>query len=269
MIRTALLLALALVAFGACRTAAPGDAARGVEHGFLARSIEVGATRYPYVVWVPPRFDRSREWPVVLFLHGAGERGDDGWRQTAVGLGTAIRWNPRWFEDVIVVLPQAPANDRWIGDSADAAIAALDRTIQEFSGDPQRVLLTGLSLGGYGTWHLAATHPGRFAALVPICGGIVQPSPTSSVRQLPLAVGVENPYEAAARAMPQVPIWVFHGSDDRSIPVTESRLMVEALRGLGREVRYTELPGVGHNAWDPAYGDAALWDWVRDRLNRP
>lgn len=263
MIRTALLLALAFVALGACRTGAAPREPRGAERGFLARSVTVGSTSYPYVVWVPPAFDAGGRRPVALFLHGAGERGSDGWRQTAVGLGSAVRWNPQWFSDVIIVFPQAPADAQWLGEPAEAAMRALDETLAEFDGDPSRVLLTGLSLGGYGTWHLAASHPGRFVALAPICGGIVAPPQSENVRQMPLTIGAEDPYETAARAMPRVPVWIFHGSEDRSIPVTESRRMHEELRKLGREVRYTELPGVGHNAWDPAYGDAALWEWFR------
>lgn len=265
MIRAVVIIALLLTLVTACRTVVPDLEGSRAESGFLAREIEVGSTPYPYVVWIPPGFDPGRSWPVVLFLHGAGERGNDGWRQTAVGLGSAIRWHPDRFANTIVVLPQAPEEERWIGPPAEAAMLALERTIKEFSGDPARVILTGLSLGGYGTWHLAASHPDRFAALVPICGGIVALPTAKSVRQLPLTIGAEDPYEVAARAMPRVPIWIFHGAEDPVIPAEESRRMHEELQALGLDVRYTEYPGVGHNAWDPAYGEPELWEWVMRR----
>lgn len=230
--------------------------------GFLSRTIEIGGTTYPYVVWVPASFTPGRSWPVILFLHGAGERGNDGWRQTAVGLGAAIRSNPAWFDEAIVVMPQAPEGEAWLRAPADAAMAALDRTLEELSGDPDRVYLTGLSLGGYGTWHLATAFPDRFAAIVPVCGGIVAPPTARSVRDLPLVAGAADPYAAAAAAVPDVPIWIFHGARDGVIPATESRRMAEALEDAGRHVRYTEFPEAGHDAWDPAYRTAELWEWM-------
>jgi len=231
--------------------------------GFLNRTAQISGTAYPYVVYVPDTYDSVKKWPVILFLHGAGERGNDGWRQTAYALASAIRWNPDRFDQFVVVLPQAPTEGRWLDEPAKAAMQALDRTIREFNGDEKRLYLTGLSMGGYGSWFLATEYPTRFAAVVPICGGIVPPKHLTSVRQLPITVGAENPYRAAAKAFPSdVPVWIFHGSDDESISVTESRKMAEELKHLGKNVRYTEYPGVGHNSWDQAYGDQDLWTWL-------
>lgn len=230
------------------------------ETGFLNRTVDHAGRTYRYVVYVPDS-DRSRILPVVLFLHGAGERGDDGLRQTAVGLGSAIRWSPERFP-MIVVMPQAPAETRWLADSATAAMMALDAATREFRGDPSRTYLTGLSLGGYGTWHLAMAHPGRFAALVPVCGGILKPETADSVRQSPLTASAADPYAATAERVSGVPVWIFHGAEDKTIPASESRRMYAELQKLGADVRYTEFPGVGHNAWDPAYGNGELWTWL-------
>lgn len=233
------------------------------ETGFLQRELESEGILLRYIVWVPAQYDSQESWPTILFLHGAGERGSDGLRQTAVGLGEAIRWNPERFANAIVVFPQAPADSRWLDAPARAAMKALERTISEFRGDPSRIYLTGMSMGGYGTWHLAIENPGRFAAIAPVCGGIVPPPDrTTSVRQLPVTIGSSNPYRAAAAAMPRLPVWIFHGAEDPVIPPSESRRMFEELKAAGFDVRYTEFPGVGHNAWQPAYGEQSLWDWM-------
>lgn len=249
------LLAGFLLLLTSCATMRPTS-----ETGFLNRTVDHAGRTYRYVVYVPDS-DRTRMLPVVLFLHGAGERGDDGLRQTAVGLGSAIRWNPERFP-MIVVMPQAPAETQWLADSATAAMIALDAATREFRGDPSRTYLTGLSLGGYGTWHLAMAHPGRFAALVPVCGGILKPETAESVRQSPLTAGAADPYAVTAERVRAVPAWIFHGAEDKTIPPSESRRMYAELQKLGADVRYTEFPGVGHNAWDPAYGNAELWTWL-------
>lgn len=232
--------------------------------GFLDRSVRIGANSYPYVVYVPRDFDRSRQWPVILFLHGAGERGNDGVKPTQVGIGSAIRFDARRVP-AIVVFPQVPNDMRWLDEPADAAMIALDRSLAEFHGDRHRVYLTGLSMGGHGTWHLALAHPDRFAALVVVCGGLLSHETTTAVRQSPLTMNAQDPYAFTANALRQIPIWIFHGTADGVIPVTESRRMAEELKNAGGEVLFTELPGVGHNAWDPAYGNAEMWTWLFDQ----
>lgn len=231
------------------------------ETGFLERTAAAGSLTIPYTVYVPPRWTPERKWPVILFLHGAGERGNDGEKQTAVGLGRAIRLAPGRFP-ALVVFPQAPEETRWIGEPAAAAMQALDETIAKFNGDPARVYLTGLSLGGYGTWHLALAHPDRFAALVPVCGGIVRAGSATSVAQSPLTAGAADPYAFTARALRTIPVWMFHGADDTTVLPTESRRMADALRDAGGEVRYTEYAGVGHDSWTRAYAEEDLWLWL-------
>jgi predicted peptidase len=224
--------------------------------------VTVRGTGYPYLVHVPRDYDASRSWPVILFLHGAGERGNDGLRAAAIGLGNAIRVAPERFP-AIVVFPQAPAETRWIGEPADAALLALEEAMRELHGDPQRVYLTGLSMGGYGTWHLALAQPERWAALVVVCGGLVPHPHTTAVRRSPLLPPAPaDPYPFAAHALRKLPIRIFHGADDPVIPADESRRMYEELRREGADVQYTEYPGVGHDSWTRAYGEAELWPWL-------
>jgi predicted peptidase len=223
------------------------------ETGFLNRGARVAGQSYRYQVYVPHEWTKGRAWPVILFLHGAGERGQDGLFQTEVGLGRAIRRAPERFP-ALVVFPQC-RKDVWWSDPAMEAqvLAALDAALREFKGDPDRVYLSGISMGGYATWSLAARHPGRFAALVPICGGVRRPWEPEPA---------EDPYAPVARAVARIPTWVFHGAADDTVPVTESRRMVEALKAAGASPRYTEYEGVGHESWDPAYDETELWPWL-------
>lgn len=246
---------VALVLVSSCCTMQP------IQTGFLDRSVTIGGTRYPYTVYVPRGFDRTRRWPVILSLHGSGERGSDGVRQMQIGAAAAIRSHPERVP-AIVVFPQAPAGTRWLGEPADAAIAALERSIEEFGGDRDRVYLTGLSMGGYGTWHLALAEPHRFAALVVVCGGLLPHETTEAVQRSPLTMAAADPYAFVARELRRVPVWIFHGSADRTVPVEESRRMADELRAAGGDVRYTEYEGVGHDAWTRAYAEPELWIWL-------
>lgn len=236
------------------------SAAKGAAGSFVTRTAVMDGVSYPYQVFVPRARVGARP-PVILFLHGSGERGSDGSRQTTVGLGPPVVHRARDFP-AIVVMPQAPVESVWAGAPARAAIVALDTATKEFAGDPERVYLTGISMGGYGTWEIALENPGRFAALVPICGGVrpIAAQPRIAVRAVAGLPG--DVHDNAAVRLANVPAWIFHGSGDRSVPVAESRAMAEALRKAGAEVQYTEYEGVGHNSWDPAYAEAALWNWL-------
>lgn len=245
-----------------------------IETGFLDRSITVDGVAYPYVVYVPRAYDPGRAWPAILFLHGAGERGDDGLLQSEVGLPSAIRRNPeRW--PAIVVIPQGPEGRQWAGDAERIALAALEATEAELRIDPGRVYLTGLSMGGAGTWSLAARNPKRFAAIVPVCGWIVPMKGRPEWDRDIAASGFDpaDPYASAARILREVPIWIWHGAEDQSVPVSESRSMHAALERAGAAVRYSELAETGHNAWDPAYRSEELPRWLfaqrRDAPFRP
>lgn len=230
------------------------------EARFLDRTVTSNGIAYRYVVSVPADWTVSRTWPIVLFLHGSNERGEDGAVQSKVGLGLAVRNHPERFP-AIVVMPQCRPGVDWSAPDMEAQVlAALDASANEFHGDPERTYLTGFSMGGYGTWAIAARHPNRFAAIVVVCGGIVWPSPAQ--------ITDEAPYAAIANKVAAIPIWIFHGSADQNVFVTESREMVKLLRGLHAYVRYTEYDGVGHESWDKAYGEPGLPIWMfRQRLN--
>jgi predicted peptidase len=235
--------------------------ARQPDTGFLNRTVVVDGVTYKYQVFVPSNWSKKVKWPVILFLHGYGEEGDDGLVQTEVGLATAIRNHVDRFP-FVVAIPQCRKQDWWTSPAMEAqALKALDQTLKEFKGDPQRVYLTGLSMGGFGTWAIASGHPGKFAALVPICGGIRSSRPPKSTNYRDVDNSAD-PYAATAKRIGNTPVWAFHGADDDTVPVTESRQMVEALKAAGGNVRYTEYPGVKHNSWDKAYSEPELPTWL-------
>ena len=203
-------------------------------------------------IWLPENYDASRKWPAILFLHGSGERGSDGVKQTTVGLGHALSQG-KVDPEAIVIFPQCPADRRWVNDP-QIAIAALDAAEREFAIDKRRVALTGMSMGGAGVWLLAAKYPKRWSAVAPVCAYVHHPPPHPDFGDAsPLS------FEAFAKKLPHVPIWIFHGSDDAVVPVTESR---EMARALGPRAGYTEFAHTGHNAWDPAYTETHLVQWL-------
>src|SRR5437667_3539268 len=142
---------------------------------FQSRSIKLGSVEYQYRVFVPKGWTKKKKWPVIRFLHGAGERGDDNTAQTKVGIGPAILRQQDSFS-FVVVLPQCP-KDRWWTEPEmqTLALKALGQTAMEFQGDSKRTYLTGLSMGGYGSWLIAANNPERFAAVAVVCGGVRPP----------------------------------------------------------------------------------------------
>ncbi len=229
---------MALVAFAltGCATFRGGDS---METGMISKTITVEDAERTYVVYVPPTYDPSDKWPLVMFLHGAGERGDDGADQSTVGIGPAIEANPERFP-CIVVMPQCPKNVMWT-DRYDEINGALDATLAEYNIDRSRMYLTGLSMGGYGTFMYGADNVDRFAAMAPICGG-------------------GRVTDAAKLAA--VPMWVFHGDADPVVTPDKSRTMVEAIKAAGGDIRYTEYAGVGHNSWDNAYAEPELMTWM-------
>ena len=193
-----------------------------------------------YVVFVPPSYKADKDYPVILFLHGAGSTGDDGEKQVKGGLAKAIRDKKKDFP-FIVVFPQAHQKG-WgaKGESAKRALAILDEVQKDYKTDKKRVYLTGLSMGGFGTWSLAAAFPERWAAIAPICGG-------------------GDPKTAAK--IKDIPCWCFHGDADPTVKVERSREMIKALKDAGGSPRYDEYPGVNHNSWDKAYATAELYTW--------
>ena len=235
------------------------------ETGFLNRFVTLDGVEYRYQVFVPREYSPDKKWPVILFLHGSGERGSDGLLQTEFGLPFEVRRNVSRFP-CIVVLPQCPDGKIWMGTSATMALAALDSAMKEFNGDEARIYCTGLSLGGQGTWYLAAQHPDKFAAIVPVCGPIrilKQHPITPDIPESTLAiVHAPDPFGTIARRVAKIPIHIFHGDSDDVVPVSDSRTMVAELKKLGADVQYTEYPGVKHPAWEKAYADSAMIQWL-------
>jgi predicted peptidase len=242
----------------------PGiGASQPAETGFLNRSVLIEGSTHRYQVYVPATYRASVAWPVILFLHGSGESGTDGMLQTEVGLGTALRNHPDRYP-AIVVFPQTPSDKSGNVVTARIALAALDKTLHEFNTDAGRVYLTGLSMGGSGAWYLAYEHPERFAALVPICGWVAKVGGESASVTTP----GESPYEALAKRLGRLPVWIYHGESDTVVPVEESRKAFAALKAAGGDVRFTEIAGGNHNAWDAAYQSEQLPAWLL-RMRRP
>lgn len=228
--------------------------------GFLDRNVMLAGRSYHYQVYVPADYASKPAWPAILFLHGAGERGTDGLVQTNVGLGAAIRQNASRYP-AIVVFPQVPPDSQWVGTPADVAVAALQQTLREFHVDPTRVYLTGLSMGGHGTWYIAYRHADLFAAIVPICGWVRDF--TVFRGSVPVVPG-----DSAAvmgnlvQKLGKTPIWIFHGEMDPVVNVNGSREPAAALKAAGANVQYSEMLGLGHNVWDAAYGSDDLVHWL-------
>ena len=206
---------------------------------------------FKYRLMKPANMEPGKKYPVVLFLHGAGERGTDNEKQ--------LYYFPTWMADpemrekypCFLIAPQCRPDKKWVdvdwsrtdsaklpkepSDQMRVAMAVLDKVIKENPVDKSRIYLTGLSMGGYGSWDLAMRRPKYFAAVAPVCGG-------GDESQAELLLGT--------------PIFAYHGDKDGAVPVERTRRMIKALKEAGAEPLYTELPGVGHNSWNQAYQDA-------------
>lgn len=205
-------------------------------------SLTLRGSERHFLVHVPKEYHERTKWPAVLFLHGAGERGQDGYAPAAVGLGPALAAYPERYR-AIVVIPQCRHARQWIGEEAEYAIAALQKVVDTMSLDEERVAITGISMGGAGALLLASRFPERFRAVASIAGW--------------------GDSTALAAKLQRTPVWLFHGADDRIVPVTHSRLLKLAFDRCERQrVRYTEYPGLGHASWDAAYGELTLPGWL-------
>ena len=203
-----------------------------------AQSVDV-TSKLHFLLHLPDGYqaDENKQWPLLIFLHGAGERGDD--------LDLVKKWGPpKQVEEnndlpFIVVSPQCPKRGYWNIEHLNQMV---DSVIKNNRVDSKRVYLTGLSMGGYGTWALAALHPEKFAAIAPICGG-------------------GDP--AAAELLLQTPIWAFHGDADNVVPLSGSVDIVEAIKAKGgTKARLTIYEGVGHNSWSETYANPELYQWL-------
>lgn len=210
-----------------------------------------------YRLMIPLNYEANatEKYPLVLFLHGAGERGDDNHKQLIHGTGEFAKLENRKKHPCFVVAPQCPDGKKWseVDWSADShkqpeesISLKLTRELltsleKEFRIDSKRLYVTGLSMGGYGTWDMITRTPDLFAAAIPICGGAD---------------------ETLAKHVINIPVWAFHGDNDGAVKVARSRRMIEAIRKAGGKPEYTEYAGVGHDSWTRTYADPAVMDWL-------
>jgi len=196
-----------------------------------------------YLLYLPPDYaaDSGRRWPLILFLHGAGERGSNIQLVTKHGPPKVAPQLTNF--PFIVVSPQCPNGKIW---SNDLLLALLEEIESRCAVDTRRVYLTGISMGGFGTWSLGLSHPEKFAAIAPICGG----------------GEFITPLLADKKQLATLPVWAFHGAKDTVVPVTESERMVNLLKKLGaKEVKFTIYPNAGHECWNEPYAGRELYDW--------
>lgn len=196
-----------------------------------------------YKLLAPEKAEKDVKYPLVLCLHGKGGNSDAANVLAKAGMRTKY---PCYI--------LAPSVDTkvfsWAGGRKAAlpyVFELLDSLVKEHAIDPDRIYVTGQSMGGYGSWGAIAERPDFFAAAVPVCGG--------------------GDVKAAAK-FKDVPIWAFHGADDPTVPVAKSREMIEALKKEGAEPKYTEYPGVKHNSWDQAYAEDELWKWMFEQKRK-
>jgi len=200
------------------------------------KEITVNVTM-DYLLYLPPGYDKEEKaWPLLLFLHGAGESGHDLKKVKVHGPPKLIEAGKNF--PMIIVSPQAPQ----FGWDVQTLNALLDEIVTTHKVDKDRIYVTGLSMGGFGTWALAAAHPDKFAAIIPICGGGNPPD----------AVKLKN-----------LPIWVFHGAKDNVVPPSRSESMVKALKTQGAtDIKYTLYPNANHDSWTETYNNPEVWEWL-------
>ena len=225
---------------------------------FDRRKIEVNGFTLPYRIYIPKNYDCGERYPLLVFLHGAGERGRDNEKQLTVAVQHLFDDPASPVYDSIVVAPQCPEDSQWVlwpwekgcysiddtpeSPGLEAVCAVIDECRDFYNVDDDRVYVTGLSMGGFGTWDLLSRHGARFAAGMPICGG-------------------GDP--GYAQLLKRIPIRCFHGSADDAVPVNASRKMFAAIRQAGGEkIDYTEFDGAGHNVWDEVYADGENLRWL-------
>lgn len=200
--------------------------------------------RLPYLLHLPSRYreGRRRKWPLILFLHGAGQRGHDLEQTKKHGIPKIVEEQTDF--PFITVSPQCPPDFWWI-TKLEALNTLLDEVIAAYAVDANRIYLTGLSMGGYGAWHLAAQYPERFAAIAPVCGGGMW------------LLG----FPEKVCALAQVPVWAFHGAQDTVVKLEESVKMVETLKACGGTARLTIYPEADHDSWTETYDNPKLYKW--------
>jgi predicted peptidase len=209
----------------------------------LTREVEM-----QYLYHLPREYQAggAKRWPLMLFLHGAGERGTDVQLVAIHGPMHLVKQGTNF--PFIVVAPLCPNGERWQNDSL---LKLLDTVTARFAVDPNRIYLTGLSMGGYGTWNLGVSYPERFAAIAPICGG-----------GLVLDVLLSG-YGKPSNPLQALPIWAFHGAKDSVVPLEESERMISAMKRTGaKDVKLTVYPEADHNSWTVTYDNPEFYQWL-------
>ncbi len=221
---------------------------------------EVGVLKYRLLK--PADFNPDRTYPLVVFLHGAGERGSDNTAQLKHGMKEFLTPERRNDYPCYVLAPQCPTGKRWVEvdwsasshshpeQPSDTLRLVHDLVIEMTTSanvDKRRVYIMGLSMGGYGTWDAIARYPELFAAAIPICGG-------------------GDP--AVVERYVQLPIWCFHGDRDNAVPVERSRTMIDALKKAGGNPKYTEYEGVGHDSWTATFANPEVYQWLFQQVRR-
>ena len=234
---------------------------------FLKREVKVGSNTYGYKVFVPKNRQSEQKLPVMLFLHGSDERGNDNEAQVK-GFEKIISENQQNLH-FIMVFPQCRPGTFWAGEMTEQAIKALDQTVAEFNGDENRLYLSGFSLGGFGVWQTEILYPKKFAALVSISGRVLPRLDNNSKERvvlLPEQLALDKspePFKAIAERIANTPVWVFHGKNDNIVPIGQSRKIVEALRQSGNNnVNVTEYENMGHLIIDKAFSEPQLFEWL-------
>ncbi len=205
-----------------------------------------------YLTFLPKGYqeeeNKTRKWPMILFLHGAGERGTNVWDVANHGPAKYIVEHQDF--PFILITPQCPAKELW---SNESLLALLNQVEKNYKVDKSRVYLTGLSMGGYGTWNLGTTYPERFAAIAPICGG------GQSIQVILAARGYAPD---KLKSLADLGVWAFHGAKDTVVPPSESEHMLEALKEAKvKEIQYTVYPDAQHDSWTETYDNPDLYDW--------
>jgi len=198
-----------------------------------------------YLLFLPSGYgdEKAKRWPLMLFLHGAGERGSDIKKVAVHGPPKNVATHPEF--PFILVSPQCPEGEKW---SSETLLALLDQVERTYAVDKTRVYLTGLSMGGYGTWDLGLKHPERFAAIAPICGG---------------GNTVDALLASNAQALKSLGVWAFHGAKDPTVSLQESERMVDALKRAGvSDLKLTVYPEAGHDSWTETYNNPDLYTWM-------
>lgn len=237
---TRILALWAPVVVAGCSAPIAHEPGRQVEQLFEANT----AVSIPYLLYLPEGYGRRAErWPLVLFLHGSGERGTDLELVTRHGPPRRVREGAHF--PFILASPQCPSGRWWSVDRLDILLRHLCSTLEV---DTDRVYVTGLSMGGFGTWALAQEFPGRFAAIAPVCGGGI-------------------PYRAAG--LRNLPVWAFHGARDPVISSDYSVAMVEAINAAGGNARLTIYPDAGHDSYTETYAREDLYEWLLAQRRSP